>query len=124
VQKDDVLEDENDDWIPVAYCATDESRNAALVELPEGYSPTISRLWVPLKDIKFGNTHAFSHPEGTVYAVVQVNLLSLLTAWEDRVGVVTLVKTAEAAQLECDRLNSRTGGEGAILFWQPVKGLN
>jgi len=119
--KECVLVDGEADWIPVAVCAKDEDHNVALVEFPPGSVGAVSRLWVCLDDLKFGTTHAHLFGSDVEFPVLQVAINPKLTAWDERIRVVLIETTAEAAQMECDRLNRLKGKDGCIHFWQPAR---
>lgn len=104
-------------WLTVAVCFVDDTKAAVLVEFDDTKNG-ISRLWVPKESVDYGNTHAFGFPKETGFPVVKVDLNNGCTAWDEKVRVVLIEKTAEAAQREADRLNRLNGGDRVIYFWQ------
>lgn len=102
-------------WLTAAVCCVDN--NKVLVEFDDTRNG-ISRLWVSKADVDYGNTHAFTFPKETGFPVVKVDLNNGCTAWDEKVRVVLIEKTAEAAQREADRLNRLNGSSRVIYFWQ------
>jgi hypothetical protein len=107
-------------WLTVAVCCVDNSISAVLVEFDD-IRNGISRLWVNMSAIDYGNTHAFKFPEETRFPVVKVDLNNGCTAWDEKISVVLIERTAEAAQSEADRLNRLHGSGRVIYFWQAAK---
>lgn len=117
-------EDDGSRWITVGVCAVDEFRGVVLVEFQDGTTKGINRLWVPIQSVDPGETHVFGFPPETWFPVVRVDLGNGMTAWDEKIRVVIIEKTAEAAQLEADRLNRLKGSERVIYFWQASKTVN
>lgn len=115
-----VFNDTKDYWLTVAVCATDEVRKITLVEFKEGDTTAVNRLWVSTANVDFGESHANKFPAGVGYPVVRIDLGTTMTAWEERVKVVIIENTHEAAQLECDRLNRLTAEKRFVYFCQPA----
>lgn len=108
-------------WLTVGVCAVDDARGIVLVEFQDGAGKGINRLWVPKTSVDQGETHAFGFPAETGFPVVRVDLGNGMTAWDEKIRVVVIEKTAEAAQMEADRLNRLNGGKHLIYFWQAAK---
>lgn len=119
--KELVLAEQEHDWIPVAICAKDDGRQLILVEFPSGNTEAVNRLWVRASEVRSGDTHVDSYSQGTVFPVLQLNMESNLTAWNERIQVVKIEATAEAAQIECDRQNSLNRHTNRLHFWQATK---
>ena len=108
-------------YIPVAVCGIDRPRRKVLIEFPPESTVAVSRIWVPISDIHFDESHAFTYPENAYFPIVRVEALKNTSCWEKRIRVVDIEKTAEAAQQECDRLNSTYGRYGLVYFWHSSK---
>jgi hypothetical protein len=56
-----------------------------------------------------------------VYAIVRVDLLDNDIAWQDKILVIKVVTTEQAAAEEVERLNDQQGPGGSFYFYKPTR---